>query len=117
MKSFEEYIPVDSEKNTIKEKSAFMKNQHMVVIPITSLNIAFINTKNETHATCLTSEGWKGFVFPVTFCLKNICLWVCVKSSTFTHKTVKFNQILGTLLYVDFLHYFDLNSIIKVPCN
>lgn len=96
MKNFEEYIPVDSEKTTIKEKSAFMKNQHMVVIPITSLNIAFINTKNETHATCLTSEGWKGFVFPVTFCL---------------------NQILGTLLYVDFLHYFDLNSIIKIPCN
>lgn len=83
MKNFEEYIPVDSEKTTIKEKSAFMKNQHMVVIPITSLNIAFINTKNETHATCLTSEGWKGFVFPVTFCLKNICLWVCVKKFNF----------------------------------
>lgn len=74
MKNFEEYIPVDSEKTTIKEKSAFMKNQHMVAIPITSLNIAFINTKNETHATCLTSEGWKGFVFPVTFLSKKYLL-------------------------------------------
>lgn len=72
MKNFEEYIPVDSEATTIKEKSAFMKNQHMVFIPITSLNIASINTKNKTHATCLTREGWKGFIFPVTFCLKNI---------------------------------------------
>ena len=30
MKNFEVYVPVDSEGTTFKEKSAFIKNQHMV---------------------------------------------------------------------------------------
>lgn len=30
MKNFEIYVPVDSEETTFKEKSAFIKNQHMV---------------------------------------------------------------------------------------
>lgn len=83
MKSFEEYIFVDLEKNFIKEKFVFMKNQYMVVIFIILLNIVFINIKNEIYVICFISEGWKGFVFFVIFCLKNICLWVCVKKFNF----------------------------------
>lgn len=30
MKNFEVYVPVDSEETTFKEKSAFIKSQHMV---------------------------------------------------------------------------------------
>lgn len=48
MKNFEEYVPVDSEETTIKEKSAFVKSQHMVGIPIILLNIGFLSTTDET---------------------------------------------------------------------
>lgn len=81
MKNFEEYIPVDSEETTIKEKSAFMKNQHMVGIPIILLNIGFLSTKDETHATRLTCEGWKGLILTINFLTnynKNNFLLVCL---------------------------------------
>lgn len=83
MKNFEEYIFVDLEVIIMKEKFVFMKNQYMVVIFILLLNIVFINIKNEIYVICFISEGWKGFVFFVIFCLKNICLWVCVKKFNF----------------------------------
>lgn len=73
MKNFEEYIFVDLEVIIMKEKFVFMKNQYMVVIFILLLNIVFINIKNEIRVICFIREGWKGFIFFVIFCLKNIC--------------------------------------------
>lgn len=83
MKNFEEYIFVDLEKIIIKEKFVFMKNQYMVVIFIILLNIVFINIKNEIYVIRFISEGWKGFIFFMIFCLKNICLCVCVMKFNF----------------------------------
>lgn len=54
MKNFEEYVPVDSEETTIKEKSAFVKSQHMVLDGLTLRNLDVADLYGSQEGTLLS---------------------------------------------------------------
>ncbi|XP_061180194.1 DNA mismatch repair protein Msh6-like isoform X2 [Saccostrea echinata] len=54
MKNFEEYVPVDSGETASKEKSAFTKNQHMVLDGLTLRNLDVADMYGSQEGTLLS---------------------------------------------------------------